>query len=409
MALPALKHKNFRVYISGQFISLMGTSMQQLAMSWMIYRLTNSPMWLGIAGFSAQIPMFVFGLFAGVIVDHVDRRKLLIWTQVLAGLQAFVLAALTFSGKITLYELIILDFTLGTINAFDMTTRQAFIVQIVKGKKDLPNAVAINSSVNNLTRLLGPAFAGAMIAIVGEGMCFLINGISYIAVLIALLYLEVDKHIPVEFHAKKVLSGLKVGFDATYKNESIRNILLFLGFISLFGIPYTSFFPAIAAKVPNGGAHALGWITSCVGVGSFLSAIYLSNRQGRPTLGRVVGAAGIGFSIFLIILSRLDNFHFILLSVFTTGMTMMLQLASSNTMIQSTVDDDKRGRVLSFFNVALLGIAPFGSLIMGFSAEHLGLHTALLINGSICLMGALIFYIYKAKKINEYILVRAEA
>lgn len=406
MAFPALKHRNYRVYISGQFISLMGTSMQQLAMSWMIYRMTNSPMWLGIAGFSAQIPMFIFGLFAGVIVDHVDRKKLLIWTQILAGLQAFVLAALTFSGEITLAQLLILDFTLGTINAFDMTTRQAFVVQVVKGKQDLPNAIAINSSVTNLTRLLGPAFAGAMIAMVGEGMCFLINGVSYIAVLIALLYLKVDPHIPVEFHARKVMSGLKVGFDATFKNESIRNILLFLGFISLFGIPYTSFFPAIAAKVPNGGANALGWITSCVGIGSFLSALYLSNRKGLPTLARIVGASGIAFSLFLIVLSRLDNFHFILFSVFTTGMTMMLQLASSNTMIQSTVDDDKRGRVLSFFNVSLLGIAPFGSLIMGFSAEHLGLHTALLINGLVCLVGASIFFLYKAQKINDYVLAR---
>jgi MFS family permease len=407
MHFPALKHKNYRVYISGQFISLMGTSMQQLAMSWMIYRMTNSPMWLGIAGFAAQIPMFIFGLFAGVIVDHVDRHKLLIWTQVLACIQAFVLAALTFSGKITLLQLIILDFTLGTINAFDMTTRQAFVVQIVKGKQDLPNAIAINSSVVNLTRLLGPAFAGAMIALVGEGMCFLVNGISYVGVITALLYLKVEPHIPVEFHAKKVLSGLKVGFDATFRNENVRNILLFLAFISLFGIPYTAFFPAIAAKVPNGGSHALGWITSCVGIGSFLSALYLSNRKGLPTLARIVGGAGIAFSFFLIILSRLDNFHYILFSVFTTGMTMMLQLASSNTIIQSTVDDDKRGRVLSFFNVSLLGIAPFGSLIMGFSAEHLGLHTALLINGIICLIGASFFYATKASKINEYVLSRA--
>jgi MFS family permease len=406
MNFPALKHKNYRVYISGQFISLMGTSMQQLAMSWMIYRMTNSPMWLGIAGFSAQIPMFIFGLFAGVIVDHVNRHKLLIWTQVLACLQAFALAALTFSGKVTLTQLIILDFTLGTINAFDMTTRQAFVVQIVKGKKDLPNAIAINSSVVNLTRLLGPAFAGAMIAYVGEGMCFLINGISYIGVISALLYLKVDPHVAVEFNYKKAISGLKVGFNATFRNENVRNILTFLAFISLFGIPYTSFFPALAAKVPNGGAHALGWITSCVGIGSFLSALYLSNRKGLPTLARIVGAAGIAFSIFLIILSRLDNFQFILLSVFTTGMTMMLQLASSNTMIQSTVDDDKRGRVLSFFNVSLLGIAPFGSLLMGFSAEHLGLHTALLINGCICLIGATYFYLTKAKQINEFVLAK---
>lgn len=402
MAFPALQHKDYRIYISGQFISLLGTSMQQLAMSWMIFKLTNSPMWLGIAGFSAQLPVFIFGLFAGVIVDHVNRYKLLLLTQILACVQAFILAALTFSGKITLTQLIILDFTLGTINAFDLTTRQAFIVQIVKSKKDLPNAIAINSSVNNLTRLIGPAFAGLMIATVGEGMCFLINGFSYVGVISALLFLKVAPHVPKEFHRKKIISSLKVGYEATFKNESIRNILMFLAFISLFGIPYTTFFPAIAAKVPNGGANALGWITSCVGVGSFISALYLSNRKGQPTLAKVVAGSGIAFSLFLIILSRLDNFQFILFSVFTTGLTMMLQLASSNTMIQSTVDDDKRGRVLSFFNVSLLGMAPFGSLLMGFSAEHLGLHTALLINGIICLIGAT-YFLKKAGKIDDYV------
>ena len=406
MAFPALQHKDYRIYISGQFISLMGTSMQQLAMSWMIYKMTNSPMWLGIAGFSAQLPVFIFGLFAGVIVDHVNRYKLLLWTQILAGIQAFVLAALTFSGKITLTQLIILDFTLGTINAFELTTRQAFIVQIVKNKKDLPNAIGINSSVTNLTRLLGPAFAGMMIAMVGEGMCFLINGISYIGVITALLFLKVAPYVPVEFHARKIFSSLKIGFEATYKNENIRNILIFLSFISFFGLPYTTFFPAIAAKVPNGGSHALGWITSCVGIGSFISALYLSNRKGQPTLAKIVGGAGIAFSLFLIILSRLDNFHFILFSVFTTGMTMMLQLASSNTMIQSTVDDDKRGRVLSFFNVSLLGVLPFGSLMMGYSAEHLGVHSALLINGFICLIGSIYFFRKSAHKINDYIFSR---
>lgn len=406
MNFPALKHKNYRIYISGQFISFMGTSMQQLAMSWMIYKLTNSPFWLGFAGFIAQLPMFLFGLFAGVIVDHVNRHKLLMWTQALAGLQALVLAALTFTGHITLAHLLILDFTLGTINAFDMTTRQAFVVQIVKGKQDLPNAIAINSSVTNLTRLLGPAFAGFLIAYVGEAWCFLINGISYIAVLAALFYMKVDPYIPVVFHPKKILTGLKVGFDSTFKNENTRNILFFLSFLSFFGMPYVVFFPAIAANIPNGGSHALGWITSAVGVGSFLSALYLSSRKNKPTLARIVGAAGMIFGLLLIILSRVNNFYFILFCVFSTGMAMMMQLASSNTMIQSTVDDDKRGRTLSFFNVSLLGVVPFGSLIMGYSAEYLGLHTALLINGIIMLIGASIFFT-KGHKINEFVMMKS--
>lgn len=407
MNFPALKHKNYRIYISGQFISFMGTSMQQLAMSWMIYKLTNSPFWLGFAGFIAQLPMFLFGLFAGVIVDHVNRHKLLMWTQALAGIQALALAALTFSGEITLVHLLILDFTLGTINAFDMTTRQAFVVQIVKGKQDLPNAIAINSSVTNLTRLLGPAFAGFLIAYVGEAWCFLINGISYIAVLTALFYMKVDPYIPVLFHPKKILTGLKVGFDSTFKDENVRNILFFLSFLSFFGMPYVIFFPAIAAHIPNGGSHALGWITSAVGVGSFLSALYLSSRKNKPALARIVGAAGMIFGLLLILLSNLNNFYFILFSVFSTGMAMMLQLASSNTMIQSTVDDDKRGRTLSFFNVSLLGVVPFGSLVMGYSAEHLGLQRALLINGIIMVIGASVFFFKKAQKINEFVMLKS--
>lgn len=404
--LPALKHRNYRIYLSGQFVSLIGTWMQQLAMSWMIYKLTKSTMWLGIAGFSAQIPMFIFGLFAGVIVDHVNRHKLLIWTQMLSAVQAFILAALTLSGKINLTELIILDFTLGTINAFDMTTRQAFIIQMVKDKKDLPNAIALNSTVINMTRLIGPAIAGIMIATFGEGMCFLINGCSYIAVLIALLNIKVDAQVKVHFNQKKIMESLKVGYHATFNNKTISTILFFLSFMSLFGMPYTTLFPALAAKVSNGGAHTLGWLTSCVGVGSLVSALYLVNRKGPPTLAKIVGCAAVAFAFFIMILSRLDNFHFILFSVFTTGMSMMLQLSSTNAMVQSVVDDDKRGRIMSFFNVALLGVVPFGSLLMGFLAEHVGIHNALLINGGICLIGAL-FYLRRAPAIDKYILENA--
>ncbi|MDO9182708.1 MAG: MFS transporter, partial [Bacteriovorax sp.] len=284
--------------------------------------------------------------------------------------------------------------------------RQAFVVQMVKNKKDLPNAIALNSSVVNLTRLIGPAIAGVMIATIGEGACFLVNGLSYIGVLIALLNIKVDAQAKVHFDQRKIIESLKVGYHATFKNKSIATILFFLSFMSLFGMPYITLFPALAAKVPNGGAHALGWITSSVGVGSLVSALYLVKRQGPPALAKIVGYAAVAFALFLIVLSRLDNIHFILFCVFSTGMSMMLQLSSTNSMVQSIADDDKRGRIMSFFNVALLGALPFGSLLMGFLAEHLGIHNALLINGSICIVGAIV-YLKKAPAIDKYILENA--
>lgn len=402
MNFPALSNKNYRIYISGQSLSLIGTFMQQLAMSWMIFKLTNSPMWLGIAGFCAQIPTFIFGLFAGIIVDHVDRHKLLMWTQGLAAAQAFTLAALTLTGNVTLVHLLFLEFFLGTINAFDMTTRQAFVVQLIEDKKHLPNAIAINSSIMNLSRLIGPAIGGALISVVGEGICFLINGISYISVLTALYFMKVKSYIPPKFNPKDIFKELNVGFETIFKNPHNKSIILFLVTLSFFGFPYTAFFPAMAQSAPKADATALGLISSFVGIGSLVSALYLSGKRGLPTLAKTVGISGIIFSLTLIILSRVENFSLVLMCVFITGMTLIMQLASCNTMIQSTVDDNKRGRVMSFFNVSLLGIAPIGSLVMGFMAEHLTLKNAILINGCICLIFAILFY-KRSESINEYV------
>lgn len=400
---PALKHRNYKIYLSGQFVSLIGTWMQQLAMSWMVYRLTNSAFWLGVSGFSSQIPMFIFGLFAGVIVDHVDRHKLLIWTQSLSALQAFALAALTFSGKINLTELILLNFTLGIINCFDITGRQSFVVQMVKNKEDLPNAIALNSSIVNMTRLIGPAIAGATIATVGEGMCFLLNGISYIAVLIALFSIRVDKLKKKKFKIKKIFESISVGYHSTFDNSSIKAVILFVAFISFFGSPYINIFPALAASLPNGGAHTLGWISAATGLGSLVGALYLTYRKGPPDLGAIIAFGGLNMGAFLIVLSRVHVLPFVLVSVFMTGLGMMLQMSSTNTIIQTLVEDDKRGRVISFLTLALFGTAPFGSLLMGSMAEHLGLANTFLINGSICLIGAY-FFIKQAPSINAHII-----
>jgi MFS family permease len=404
---PALKHRNYKIYLSGQFISLIGTWMQQLAMSWMVYRLTNSAFWLGVSGFASQIPMFIFGLFAGVIVDHVNRHKLLLITQTLSAFQAFTLAALTFSGKITLTELIALNFTLGCINCFDITGRQSFVVQMIKDKKDLPNAIALNSSIVNMTRLIGPAIAGATIAAVGEGMCFLLNGVSYIAVLIALFSIKVERGKKKKFNIKKIFDNISIGYHATFDNPSISAVILFVAFISFFGAPFMSLLPAIAATVPGGGAHTLGWISAATGLGSLVGALYLTYREGPPDLGAIIAFGGLNMGTFLVALSRVHMLPLILVCVFMTGLGMMLQMSSTNTIIQTLVEDDKRGRVISFLTLALFGTAPFGSLLMGTMAQHYGLNTTFLINGSICLIGAY-FFIKHASMINAQVIAHVQ-
>lgn len=403
MNFPALQNKNFRIYISGQSISLIGTFMQQLAMSWMIYRLTESPKWLGIAGFTAQIPTLIFGLFTGVIVDHVNRHRLLMMTQCLAALQAITLAVLTLTGTVALWHLLVLEFFLGTVNAFELTARQAFVVQLVDNKKDLPNAITINSSVIQLSRLLGPAIGGSLIAIIGEGMCFLINGISYISVFIALYFMKVKKYVPPKFERNQFFNEMGVGFKTIFTNPNNRAIVVFLLVISFFGMPYAAFFPALAQKAVHPGAQALGWISSCVGVGSLTSALYLSTKKGAPTLAKIASFAAFVFAIALLSISFLSSFAIILFFVFLTGATLVLQLASCNIMIQSTIDDDKRGRVMSIFNISLLGVAPLGSLLMGYVAEHLTLEIAMLINAIFCLLGAL-YFLSKSNTVDQYVL-----
>ena len=404
---PALKHRNYKIYISGQFISLIGTWMQQLAMSWMIFRLTNSAFWLGVSGFASQIPLFLFGLFAGAIVDRVDRHKLLIWTQSLSAIQAFILAGLTFSGKINLTQLIILNVTLGIINCFDITGRQSFVVQLIKNKKDLPNAIAINSSVVNMTRLIGPAVAGATIAFVGEGMCFLLNGLSYISVLIALFNIKVDKVKKLKFNINKIFENIIVGHRSTFENPSISIIIQFVAFTCFFATPYVNFLPALSAKFPNGGAHFLGWISASTGLGSLLAALYLAYRKGPPDLGGVIGFGALIMGLSLASLAFFHNFILVLFIVFMIGFGMMLQLISTNTVIQTLVDDDKRGRVMSFLTFALFGFSPFGSLLMGAMSEHLNLDYTFLINGIICFIGSL-YFIKRAPKINAHIIAHVQ-
>lgn len=399
----SLRHRNYRLYIGGQFVSLIGTWMQQLATSWMVYRMTNAPIWLGISMFSAQIPMFALGLFGGVFVDRVNRRKLLMWTQSLSAIQALILAVLTLAHWITLHELIGLNLVLGTINAFDMPARHAFVVEMIEDRRDLPNAIALNSSVMNATRLIGPAIAGAAIGLFGEGVCFMLNSLSYVAVLIALMLMHVPRR-DRRRSEDSLLESMRQGLKAVTSSDAIRTVLILLAFMSLVGMPFLTLLPALAARVPGGGARTLGLLTGTGAAGSLLGALYLA-RKGSPILGRVIAASGLIFSTFLIVLSFMSRIEWMLVCVFFAGMGMLLQMSCSNTIIQAMVSDEERGRVLSFFNFSLLGVAPFGSLLIGSVAQRLGLDRAFLICGILCLVGALVFA-RRADQINRRIATR---
>jgi MFS family permease len=389
----ALQHRNFRLYLSGQFISLIGTWMQQLATSWIVYRLTNSPLWLGISMFSTQLPTSLFGWMAGVVVDRVDKRKFLLWTQALAGLQAAALAVLALSDRITLADVIALNLVLGCLNAIDLPLRQSFVVQMIGRREDLPNAIALNSSVMNGTRLIGPAIAGVTIAAFGESLCFVVNAVSYLAVIAALFMMKLDPHA----HARATqtteawLQSLRTGIKASFAPGPIRSMILFLAFIGLTGMNYNMLFPALAVRASGAGANALGAVTAASGLGALAGALYMARRKDVRGLAQLAGHSSWIFGIGLAAIAWTHSFPLLLAGVFMTGLSMMLVLAAGNTLIQTTVEDDKRGRVMSIFTFALLGIAPFGSLVLGWLAEHMGLTSALALNGALCVLGAAVY------------------
>jgi MFS family permease len=388
----ALRHRNFRLYVSGQSVSLIGTWMQQLATSWIVYRLTSSPLWLGISMFSTQLPTSLFGWMAGVLVDRVNKQKLLLWTQVLAGVQALLLAILTLTGRINLAEIIAMNLVLGCVNAVDMPLRQSFVIQLIGSREDLPNAIALNSSVMNGTRLIGPALAGATIAAAGEGICFLLNALSYVAVVAAITMMsfpesESGADRP-DDTAEDWIKSLRAGVRTAFAPGPIRPMLIFLAFVSLTGMNYNTLFPALAIRVnATGGAAALGAVTSASGLGALAGALYMARRKGTHGLADLSGRAACVFGLALGAVAWVRSYPVLLVAVFAAGLSLLLILAGGNTLIQTSVEDSKRGRVMSIFSFSLLGVAPFGSLLMGWLAEHLGLTAALALNGALCIVG----------------------
>ncbi|HEX5432380.1 MAG TPA: MFS transporter [Bryobacteraceae bacterium] len=389
--LRALRSRNYRLFFAGQSVSLIGTWMTRIATSWLVYRLTDSAFLLGITGFAGQIPAFFLAPLAGVWIDRWNRHRTLVVTQILAMIQSLALAALALSGLINIWWIIGLVFFQGLINAFDMPARQAFVVEMIEQRSDLGNAIALNSSMVNGARLIGPAIAGVIIAAAGEGYCFLIDGLSYIAVVASLLAMNIR---PAEARVsnKRVLEELAEGWKYVTASPPIRSILLLLALVSLVGMPYSVLVPIMAGGILHGDANTLGFLMGMSGVGALVSAISLAMRRSVVGLGRMIpiSAAIFGAGLAFFGLSRLLWISLVMMMF--VGFGMMQQMAASNTILQTIVEDDKRGRVMSFYTLAILGVAPIGSLVAGSVAAKIGTPATLMIGGVLCAVGGLWFW-----------------
>ena len=386
----SLKYFNFRLFFAGQSISLIGTWIQRIAMPWLVYDLTKSVFLLGLVGFVGQFPTFLISPFAGVLTDRWNRYHILIATQILAMIQAIILTWLVFNKSIEVWHIILLSGFLGCINAFDVPARQSFVIKMVDKKEDLGNAIALNSSMVNGARLLGPSLAGILIATTGEGICFLLNALSYVFVIASLLFMKI---VPYEKKAssKSVFTEFKEGLSYTFNTIPIKYTILLLALVSLMGMPYTVLMPVFAKEILHGGSHTFGFLMGASGLGALTGALYLASRKNSSGLDKMIPISASIFGIGLVLFSFSHSFSLSLVLLVMIGLGMMLQMASSNTMLQTIVDDNQRGRVMSFYTMAFMGTAPFGSLLAGSAAKIIGIPVTILIGGVACIMGALVF------------------
>lgn len=389
-AWRALRHRNFKLFFFGQSISVIGTWMTRVATSWLVYRMTHSALLLGIVSFAGQIVSFLLGPFAGVWVERLNRRKLLVWTQAAGAVQSLALAALTLSHVINLWEIIALSAMQGVINAFDMPGRQSFLVQMVEERSDLSNAIAINSSMANGARLIGPAIAGLVIGAFGEGWCFLIDGVSYFAVVASLLLMRM-KPLDIRRKTTSMFEQMREGWNYVRKFRPIRTILLLFAILSLMGYSYAVLLPIFAGQVLHGGAYTLGGLTAASGIGALASGLSLAVRKSVVGLTRMlqIAAAMLGSALILFGLSHILWLSLVLM-VFV-GFGLMQAAAVSNTIIQSLVPEDKRARVMGYYTMAFFGAAPFGSLLAGALAHRIGAPHTVIITGAFCVAGSLWF------------------
>lgn len=386
----ALVSKNYRLYGFGQGVSLIGTCIQQVAMRWLVYRLTKSELLLGVIAFASDIPVFFLVPVAGVLADKFKRRRILAITQTLAALQAFILAALVLTNQVALWHIIVLGILSGVINAFDIPARQAFLVEVVAEKKDLGNAIALNSFIFNGALLIGPPMAGMLIALFGEAPCFFLNGLSYLALTGALLRMKITDR-KISSANLQVGRGILDGAIYAFRSVPIRSILMLVALVSFMGVSYMLLMPVFALKMLGGGPQTFGYLMSATGVGALAGAVLLASRKNIIGLGMLIVVSGLAYGIGLSGLSRSHDLVLSLAVCLAIGFCSMLQMSSCNTILQTIVDDSKRGRVISLFVMARRGVESFGSLAAGMLAFSVGTPDTLMIGGIVCILAAVLF------------------
>jgi len=397
----ALRHRNYRLFFGGQSVSLIGSWITRVATSWLVYRLTGSELLLGVVGFASQIPMLILAPFAGVLVDRWDRHRILVITQILSALQSLALAILALLRIINVPEIIALQVLQGIINSFDTPARQAFVVDMVTDREDLPNAIALNSSMVNTSRILGPSIGGVLIAGFGEGWCFMVDAVSYLAVIASLLAM----HLAGESRAAakaNILDELRTGVAYVFGFPPVWSLLLLIAVTGTMGMPYMTLMPVIASNVLHGGPHTLGILMTASGVGALIGTLYLASRHTVLGLGRVIIIATISLSLGLMAFSLSHSLALSLVLLPFVGAGMMVQTASANTILQTVVDENFRGRVMAFYSVAIMGTQPLGSLLAGILADRIGTQRTILAGGAVCLVAAIWFTVVR-RRLAEHI------
>jgi MFS family permease len=385
-----LQYRNFQLFFSGQLISLIGTWMQNIAQAWLVYRKTGSMIQLGGISFCSQIPIFLLSTVGGIVADRYSRHRVVIATQTLSMLLALALAALTLTDTVKIWHIYVLAAMLGAVNAFDIPARQSFIVEMVD-RPDLMNAIALNSSMFNASRVVGPAIAGILVAAIGEGWCFFANGISYIAVIVGLLLMRVERRERVADRASAI-ANIVEGFRFVLRNRPIHALLILLGMASITGMPFQVLMPVFADRILHGGPAALGWLTGCAGMGALAAALLLASRQTLKGLSVWVATASTAFGAGLIIFAMSRTFLYSTIILVPVGFSLMLQMGSSNTLIQSMVPDHLRGRVMGVYSMVIVGMGPFGALLAGFAADRFGAPATVAAGGVVCLISAIVFW-----------------
>lgn len=386
----SLRSKNYRLYFYGQGISLIGTWIQNIALSWLVYRLTGSVFLLGLVGFTTQIPTFILTPFTGVITDRYDRMAIMRSAQVLFMIHAFVMAFLVLSGHIQVWHIIALSIVFGVINAFDAPARQSLVIDLIDDPKNLGNAIALNSAIFNGARLVGPAIAGMLIAVVGEGICFLINALSFIFVIGALWQIKIVKERiapPEKDFKKSFFEGLRY----TFGTKDIRNLILLLGVMSLTAFPSIVLLPAYAKEILHGGADTLGFLMSALGAGALVGALYMASRKSTKGLENIIAFTTLILAAMISLTGVTSSIWLALVSLSIGGVTMILTLSSINTLLQTTTEERMRGRVMSFYAMALMGTQPIGNLIAGAVASGIGIHWTMVFGGAVTFIAALVW------------------